>query len=462
MNRIINAFALACLAIIASSVFAQTQAPAPALPAAPSTQPAPSKAPTEVSVRELVILVVEPGQTHANHESAFKQTLPVAPGSRRVMPTDDDRLKPMGGGLITIDGPDATRMEVSVGIPSARFVAAYPTPDNQVGTITWRAVSLVQDQAPPGDKEKAAAAQLEVLGRKAEATAMLAPASAKAQGNIAVPAGHWLASLREKTPRMLTTQRRQIEACLFYDAAVEFPFPIAIEAGKDGYKLTSQSKAAMRDVQAIKPGNDGHAKLWSVKELAPSATITPAVETAPGADTRDKVFAWRREQLIKRGHTPAEADHAVAALQALAWQDRFLTIVYTLDNDELTRMLPLTVTPKPATTLRTAIVIVRNADPAVAGELDGLIAQLGAPEWSKRAEATRQLAALGGLARAKLQEATKNKDVEIALRAERLLEAIDPQRNPNVPERSGRATIHGMNPTAGAGTASPAVDLIAE
>lgn len=460
MNQIINAFALACLAIIASSALAQTQAPAPAPPGAPATQPAPAKAPAEVVVRELLILVVEPGQTHANHESAFKQTLPVAPGSRRTIPTDDERLKPMGGGLIAIDGPDNTKLELTIGIQTSRFIAAYPTPDNQVGTITWRAVSIAAP--PPIEPQKVQPVEIEKIGRVLEQSST---AIAKPPANIAVPAGHWITTLREKTPRLLATQRRQIEACLFYDVAVEFPFPVKIEGEKDAYTLTSQSKTPLRDVQMIKPDTSGRAKLWSVKEIAPSATIKPEPQTASDADTRDKVFNGRREQLIARGHAVAEADHAVAALKALAWQDRFLTVVYTLDGDELSRMLPLTVTPKPGSVLRTALVIVRNADPAVAGELDSLIAQLGAPEWEKRAEATRQLATLGGLARAKLQEATKHKDVEIALRAERLLEAIDPQRNPNVPERSGRAIIRGGDgsiPAAGVGAANPTVDLIAE
>lgn len=411
--------ALLTLVCLASPAFAQT----------PATQPAAAKEPTEVGVRELLILVAEPGQSHANHESAFKQTLPLAPGSRRAMAGEDDRLKPMGGGLITIAGPGNARLEVSVGIPTSRFIAAYPTPDNQVGTIAWRAVSV-----SPGGKP-----------------------------TIGAPAGHWINALRDANARPLATQRKQVEACLFYDAAVEYAFPLKIESDKNGYTLTSLSKAPLRDMQLIKPDSSGRARLWTVKELAPSATISPAVETAPGADARDTVFKWRREPLIAKGYSPAEADHAVAALKALAWQDRFLTIVYTLDGDELNRMLPLTVTPKPASVIRTAIVIVRNADPAVGGEIDSLIAQLGASEWQKRAEATKSLAALGGLARPKLQEATKNKDVEIALRAERLLEAIDPQRTPNNP--AGRAIRSStLTPAGGdgAGDSNQTAELIAE
>jgi HEAT repeat protein len=66
-------------------------------------------------------------------------------------------------------------------------------------------------------------------------------------------------------------------------------------------------------------------------------------------------------------------------------------------------------------------VIIKNADPAVGTEIDDLIVQLGDPAWSKREEASQSLLKMGAAAVPKLQEATKNKDLEVVWRAEKLV-----------------------------------------
>jgi hypothetical protein len=75
----------------------------------------------------------------------------------------------------------------------------------------------------------------------------------------------------------------------------------------------------------------------------------------------------------------------------------------------------------PRKTVRGGLVMLRNVDPCIGKEGDVRIAQLGVEEWDERQAASKALADLGRAAQPQLEAATKNKDLEIAFRAEKLL-----------------------------------------
>jgi len=112
-------------------------------------------------------------------------------------------------------------------------------------------------------------------------------------------------------------------------------------------------------------------------------------------------------------------------LETHALDQRRMTVVYRLDPAELDRLLPLEVTPTPRRTVRVGLVVARNIDPAVGGEIDQLVAQLASPDWDKREAASKQLAELGAAARPKLNAALQQKDLEVVWRAERILQAME-------------------------------------
>jgi hypothetical protein len=121
-------------------------------------------------------------------------------------------------------------------------------------------------------------------------------------------------------------------------------------------------------------------------------------------------------------------DFAVIAsvLERHALESKRLTVVYRLDPAEMERLLPLELTPSPRKLVRVGLVVVRNLDPGIGEDVERLIAQLGDEEWARREAASKQLAEIGPAAKAKLEAATKHKDLEIAWRAERLLLVISP------------------------------------
>jgi len=117
-------------------------------------------------------------------------------------------------------------------------------------------------------------------------------------------------------------------------------------------------------------------------------------------------------------------DLIMAILQKHVPDKQRLTAVYRLSQEDLDRMIPQDVVPSPKKTTRVGLVILRNIDPGISKEVDALIAQLGDADWNKREAAHKQLTELGRAAQPQLQTATRNKDLEIAYRAEKLLKAI--------------------------------------
>lgn len=145
---------------------------------------------------------------------------------------------------------------------------------------------------------------------------------------------------------------------------------------------------------------------------------------AKALSAEDAVAPWR-SRLTDAGLTPADVDVILATLRTQALDDEQLTVVYRMDPAELDKLLPLEVVPLPAKTTRVGLAIVINIDPAAGERIAKLIQQMGDPDWSKREAAYTKLAELGAGAKPKLTEATKNSDIEIVYRAERLLDAIN-------------------------------------
>jgi hypothetical protein len=155
--------------------------------------------------------------------------------------------------------------------------------------------------------------------------------------------------------------------------------------------------------------------------------LLPTAATRPSDLAADWLPA-----LAKAGVSASDSKLITDIITAQAFDARRLTAVYLMDDAEYDRILPLEVVPEPNKTVRLGIVIIKNADPALGTEIDDLIVQLGDPAWSKREEAYKAIEKLGPSVIPKLEQAAKNKDLEIAWRAQKLaseLRAAPPQSN---------------------------------
>ena len=81
----------------------------------------------------------------------------------------------------------------------------------------------------------------------------------------------------------------------------------------------------------------------------------------------------------------------------------------------------LDVFPPPKKLVRTALLVVHGVDPRLQDRARIFVQQLGDPSYNVRETAETKLQELGPVAVPALEDALINKDVEIVVRAERLL-----------------------------------------
>ncbi len=173
----------------------------------------------------------------------------------------------------------------------------------------------------------------------------------------------------------------------------------------------------------------------------PPATTQPAAGVAPedwvpvslaagDPAPADAVLAPWRDRLARAGLDEPDREAVIGILRHHALDPDQLTAVYQVDQADLDRVLPLEVVPTPAGVVRVGLAVVRNVDPDAGARIAKWIAQLGSDSWEQREAAEQALTKLGAGARPKLQEALKEKDLEVVYRVERLLAKAEGKPQP--------------------------------
>jgi hypothetical protein len=121
----------------------------------------------------------------------------------------------------------------------------------------------------------------------------------------------------------------------------------------------------------------------------------------------------------------------------LFFEGEAIVVACRLDPGTIDAKIPLSVFPEPTKTTRVALVIVRNADPALGNEVERLVSQLGDTKYVAREAAQKRLTELGPLAFGPLNKALSSADLEIVIRAERIL--LDQNQTPNPQPQAAKA-----------------------
>jgi len=200
------------------------------------------------------------------------------------------------------------------------------------------------------------------------------------------------------------------------------------------FELTNKSDKPLHDLVLYRSSSQGQWSTAHADAVVPAprpgvpATLPAEPEPmkfTPAGDDPSRFLAddWTARLKSFQLQT-ADIDLILATLKIYALDQSQTTAVYRLDESVLDNLLPLKITPPPAHVRRIALVIARNIDPNVPRILDRLISQLGDPDWHKRDSASTTLARFGPVAAPRLRQALSNHDLEIVLRAERLLARI--------------------------------------
>ena len=98
-----------------------------------------------------------------------------------------------------------------------------------------------------------------------------------------------------------------------------------------------------------------------------------------------------------------------------------IQLVFRISKEALDELTPLAIEPENAKVKRVALVVGRKVDPSLREDVQKLITNLGDASYDQREKAEKRLRELGRLAIPNLKDALKNKDLEVVMRAERLL-----------------------------------------
>jgi hypothetical protein len=163
-----------------------------------------------------------------------------------------------------------------------------------------------------------------------------------------------------------------------------------------------------------------------------TAKPTDVTLSAPSESDATVLGSWHAK-LSESGVSAGDQEIILKTLARQALDPKRLTAIYRMDPAELDRILPLEVVPQPKKVSRIALVVVKGIDPSIGDELDEWVKKLGDPRWKTREAAMKAIKKVGMQAKARLLEAAKSSDAEVAYRAEQLLAILGVEPDQNAP-----------------------------
>lgn len=149
--------------------------------------------------------------------------------------------------------------------------------------------------------------------------------------------------------------------------------------------------------------------------------------------------------LVAAGLTAGEAELLASLVSESVLNSTELVVLVRLPQAVADEKLPLVFYPAAAKTVRVPLLLIRKVDPRIQHEIQQLVAQLGSAVYSEREAADKRLRELGRLAIPALKQCLTSPDLEVVLRAERMLlalnESIEPVQQPNNQTPPGGAAI---------------------
>jgi hypothetical protein len=441
---------------------------------APTTAPAPPPA-GNYELQEWVVLIVNANQSNANATNEFPSSLPGFVPSRRSTIDKEKLDQPMPIGVIRFVGSqdERTKTDVLLELKTGTFDSHWPKAESKSNRLLWK--NLVMSAEPPRMNQlepaswynglrKADSAYLSYNGHGDRVLVYDAefpfkmPVKVTGENNkykVAnvsedtltdlefykpTPEG-WqvgtLAKLKGAASRPSTkpaTTRAATTQDVFVregEGATTKPADETVTRTGTGGQVATETRT--RRIVTVRPGAGGRASATTGASTGPTtvATSQPAVDVALTASGAKEIPVDRwKERLTTAGLSNTDMDLILGILRRHVPDKQRLTAVYRLTQEDMDRLIPEDVVPSPKKTTRVGLVILRNIDPGISKEVDALIAQLGDNDWNKREAAQKALAELGRAAQPQLQSATRNKDLEIAYRAEKLLRTIGSPAQP--------------------------------
>jgi hypothetical protein len=369
--------------------------------------------------------------------------------------------------VMTFYGQAVPDVEIDLRLSAGSFMGHWPAAQPKSGRLRWLDTALVSKLDDP--------AQLAF-----------------------VPAEHWFQQARREDA-LYVKKGARLERFIAYDAILNMSTPIRLQGGPDKYQVSNAGNYPLADLMIAVPTPEGRRIGWidsigSASEAKPAApplastadqTKTPKAEkpaekaadekkteaspTAPAAQAPKAPEATAKlptvevalsgplkegspelaaattaslaERLKKTGLKPLQIELLMAQYAPAIFATDSMVVVYRLPSSFLDEKVPLTFYPEPSKINRVGLMIVTNIDPKIGSDITNLVAKLGDPQYKEREAASKRLAELGPLAYPALKEALRNTDLEIAMRAERIL--LNQNQSIDVPDAKKAAEAVG-------------------
>lgn len=376
-----------------------------------------------LEVHEWSVWIGEPQARGINSVSDYLSAMPgvvETDRSRRRDPSKPPESPVTPLCVMTLYGPPPEVVDVDLKISTGRPVAQWPKSEGKSNRLRWLDLKTHK----------------ELTNKEAYAT---------------IPEGHWFHRARELGGLFIEFKKGRIERFLTYDLELQATLPLRLDGGPDQFKIANIGKFKLHDILLIVPDEKGRRVGWldtaSAAEGAtgapannpgqpagqPNASGQPATkETLTDIPLSDclaldsdeftqKTSGELRKRLRAAGMTEAEVEllHSLYAKQFFEAED--IQIVFRMPKEALDELTPLAIEPENAKITRVALVVARKVDPRLRDDVQKLITELGDASYTQREKAEKRLKELGRLAIPNLKDALKHKDLEVVIRAERLL-----------------------------------------
>lgn len=368
-------------------------------------------------LRELSLWGLDPTLQQANELAHYPSAMPGVVDTDRSRANEAHKLTPLS--IITLHGEPLADLEIDLRVQSGRFVGHWPPAETKSGRLRWLDLTGVEKTNP---------------------LALFATVDEK----------HWFVEAR-RIDGLYVQDKSRAERFLTYDCELKYELPVQVTGGPDRYQISNSGKHAILDLFVIVPEGDG-VRVGRLESLPPSKAARQedkgtrgqgdketAAAPAPSAGsleptelTMSPVLPREADELkavgetiagglLKLGFTRLEIDLLIGRAANTWLEAKKMVVLFRLPVEAIEERLPLVAYPAPRKTLRAALVVVDNIDPKIKLEVQNLIAQLGAAEYTDRESAEKRLTELGRLAVPALRAALKSADLEVVFRAERIL-----------------------------------------
>ncbi len=431
----------------------------------------------EYEVHDLSLWAVEPTMPMANLRANYPSAFPaVVSSSRGPQPADGTRrVAPFG--IIKFYGRPTTNLDVDLRTIAGSFLAHWPAGESLPNRLRWTGMPSLDLVDKVDDESDFAFVDEDHWFRKArEGEALFVRRGARAERFLAYDAELGLqvplqvlggpdkytlvytagytsgAPLHDLLIARSTPQGRRVA---WIDELSKTDMTKPAKPAVDLFGTGKQAKPAAAGAKKEAPAKDKPATglfgdTGRAKPATKASQETPAAKEAPkgAAEVKSAPAAVPAAgfevtlsaplpvgspeaaalttkslsgRLQRAGLNAHEAELFVAHYEHALFDSEAIVILCRLDPSVIEEKIRLSIFPEPAKTVRVAMVLMRNVDPQFGSEIERLVAELGHAKYSVRESAQKRLTELGSLAFGPLYTALKNPDLEIVLRAERIL-----------------------------------------